>query len=313
MWEHAAEARAALTAIVSDPEYGVAALSSPRAMSNLLKDLLPDAPKEKTVLVAAAEAGLADALREHVAQGMDSETAVRLTASSFSANTSFMPEACTWVAGEFAIALGISEGGVAGTPIQIGQGLGSSYAPGQIPTQGIQDAPPAGVPSYPPDPGQFSPGPVMSPPDPGQFSPGVGQFSPGPVMSPLDPGQFSPGPAQFSPGPAQFPQGPAQFAPGYGPVLPGGQQRKNNNLAIASLICGVAQFVLWFALLVPGMIAAILALIFGLVSMRQVRRSGEAGRGMAVTGVVLGALGVLGAIILIILIIIGAAVGTRTH
>src|SRR5215472_15865686 len=108
-WEHTAEARAALTSIVSDPEYGVAALSSPRTMSNLLKDLLPDAPKEKTVLVAAAEAGLAETLRDHVAQGVDSDTAVRLPASTFSSSTSFTPEACSWVAGEIAIALRISE------------------------------------------------------------------------------------------------------------------------------------------------------------------------------------------------------------
>src|SRR5689334_135226 len=65
-WEHAAEARAALNAIVTDPEHGVPALSSPQTMSNLLKDLLPDAPREKSILVAAAEAGLANNLRQHV-------------------------------------------------------------------------------------------------------------------------------------------------------------------------------------------------------------------------------------------------------
>src|SRR6266704_5585873 len=93
-WEHAAEARAALNAIVGDPEHGVAALSSAQTMSNLLKDLLPDAPREKSILVAAAEAGLASSLREHVAQGMYPNTAIRLTASSFSASTPFTPEAC---------------------------------------------------------------------------------------------------------------------------------------------------------------------------------------------------------------------------
>jgi len=77
-WEHAAEARAALNAIVTDPEHGVPALSSPQTMSNLLKDLLPDAPREKSILVAAAEAGLANNLRQHVDQGMDPNTAIRL-------------------------------------------------------------------------------------------------------------------------------------------------------------------------------------------------------------------------------------------
>ena len=110
-WEHAAEARAALNAIVTDPEHGVAALSSAQTMSNLLKDLLPDAPREKSILVAAAEAGLANNLRQHVDQGMDPNTAIRLTASSFSSTTPFTPEACTWVTGEIATALGISHGG----------------------------------------------------------------------------------------------------------------------------------------------------------------------------------------------------------
>ncbi len=55
-WEHQREVRDARQAIVSDPQLGVAALSSAQAMSNLLKDLLPDAPRETSVLVA--EAGL---------------------------------------------------------------------------------------------------------------------------------------------------------------------------------------------------------------------------------------------------------------
>ena len=108
-WEHADEARAALNAIMTDPEHGAAALSSPQTMSNLLKDLLPDAPREKSLLVAAAEAGLANTLRDHVAQGMDPDTATRLAASSLAVSTPFTPEACNWVTSEIAIALGISQ------------------------------------------------------------------------------------------------------------------------------------------------------------------------------------------------------------
>ncbi len=119
-WEHAAEARAALNAIVTDPEHGVGALSSPKTMSNLLKDLLPDAPREKNLLIAAAEAGLADTLREHVSQGMDTPTAIRLTASSFSASTPLSPDACSWVTSEIAMALGIS------SPVELGKHAGGS-------------------------------------------------------------------------------------------------------------------------------------------------------------------------------------------
>ena len=132
-WEHAAETRAALNAIVTDPDHGVAALSSPRTMSNLLKDLLPDAPREKSLLVAAAEAGLADTLRRYVYQGMDTNTAIRLSASSFSSTTPFTPEACIWVTNEIATALGIrrgSDGALGFMPTQVAPGYGYGPAEG---------------------------------------------------------------------------------------------------------------------------------------------------------------------------------------
>jgi hypothetical protein len=77
-WEHQREVREALQTIVSDPQLGIPALSNAQTMSNLLKDLLPDAPRETSVLVAAAEAGLAQILLDHVSQGMDAPTAAPL-------------------------------------------------------------------------------------------------------------------------------------------------------------------------------------------------------------------------------------------
>jgi hypothetical protein len=79
---------------------------------------------------------------------------------------------------------------------------------------------------------------------------------------------------------------------------------KNNSLAVAALICGLSQILFWF-LLVPG----VLAFIFGLVSLKQMSQRGEAGRGMAVTGVVLGAVGVL---ISILIYIAAASVGSHS-
>src|SRR5260221_586026 len=148
-WEHAAEVRAALKAIITDPEQGVAALSSAQTMSNLLKDLLPDAPREKSILVAAAEAGLANTLRQHVDQGMDPNTAIRLTASSFSSTTPFTPEACTWVTNEIATALGLRHSG--GWP----GGGGYGHGPGQPGGYGIQQ------------PGEYGPAGPMGPIIPG--------------------------------------------------------------------------------------------------------------------------------------------------
>ena len=156
-WEHAAEAQAALNAIVTDPDYGVAALSSPRTMSNLLKDLLPHAPRERSILIAAAEAGLADTLRQHVYQGMDTNTAIRLSASSFSSTTPFTPEACIWVTNEIATALGIRRGSDGALGFYAGQRVPTQVAPGygygQQGGYGIQQ--PAG---YGPGPG---PGPAV--------------------------------------------------------------------------------------------------------------------------------------------------------
>jgi hypothetical protein len=82
-WDEGDEAQQALRAIVSNPVYGVPALSSAQIMANLLKDLLPDAPREVSVLVAAAEAGVAGSLWDRVSQGMDLDTASAVVADSF--------------------------------------------------------------------------------------------------------------------------------------------------------------------------------------------------------------------------------------
>jgi hypothetical protein len=384
-WEHAAEARAALNAIVTDPEHGVAALSSPRTMSNLLKDLLPDAPREKNLLIAAADAGLAGTLSEHVAQGMDSSTAIRLTASSFSARSPLSPDACSWVTGEIAVAMGISETNQAafgaGTAQQSnpsgpgatqvspaydgylpghsgsaerGDSAGqASRSPWQDSSGGPQDnyrrsgdsAPPAAAgfaggsavvspgqgaaSSYPqvpasqppgqadyqqPGRGYSPPAPGYSPPAPGYSPPAPGYSPPAPDYSPPAPG-YAPGspgympPTAFSPaqnpqayGPGVAPGMPAM--PGYQPVPQPGIGRRTNTLAVTSLVLGLVQFVGWFIVLLPGLLAAILAIVLGFVAMKQVGRSGESGRGLAISGVVLGFLGI---VVVGILIIVGYA------
>ena len=247
-WEHAPEARAALNAIVTDPDHGVAALSNAQTMSNLLKDYLPDAPREKSILVAAAEAGLADTLRDHVAQGMDPDTAVRLTASSFSSSTPFTPEACNWVTDEIAVALGISQprqpgggqagGGAAGVgaagsesmPTRIAPIPGSPGAPAapggsqqpqpaaQAPGQGYPQAPAQGfgTPSRPnpqeqPTAQGYRPGYAPGP-QPGGFGQPQGQGYPG--QQPQQP-QPKPQPQPYQA--QRFPGQPAQPYPGQQP------------------------------------------------------------------------------------------------
>ena len=208
-WEHASQARAALNAIVTDPDHGVAALSNAQTMSNLLKDYLPDAPREKSILVAAAEAGLADTLRDHVAQGMDPNTAIRLTASSFSSSTPFTPEACNWVTDEIAVALGISQprrpgSGQAGGGASFGAGAaGGEGMPTRIvPIPGAAGA--AGAPAAAGAPGPAgAPGGYQQGQPPNQ-APGQGY-----PQAPAQGGFGTPG----QPGP----QDQAGYRPGYAP------------------------------------------------------------------------------------------------
>jgi hypothetical protein len=104
-WDVQGEALAALRAIVADPRYGPPALSNAQTMTNLLKDMLPDAPRESSVLVAASEAGVAGMLQSNVSQGMDVMTACRLATGTFESQTALTPDACHWAVGILASAL----------------------------------------------------------------------------------------------------------------------------------------------------------------------------------------------------------------
>jgi hypothetical protein len=59
-----------------------------------------------------------------------------------------------------------------------------------------------------------------------------------------------------------------------------------NGLAIASLVLGIVWL---FGL------GSLLALIFGLIAIKQIDRTGEGGKGMAIAGAILGAVGIIGA------------------
>jgi hypothetical protein len=81
------------------------------------------------------------------------------------------------------------------------------------------------------------------------------------------------------------------------PGAPRGQPQpgSTNALAIVSLILGIT----WL-----GWLGSILAVIFGHVSLSQIKRTGQSGRGMAIAGLVLGYLGiVIGAVVVIFLVV----------
>jgi WD40 repeat protein len=120
-WEHADQARAALQAIVADPGLGLTALCRESQMANALEDLLPDAPRERAILVMAAKAGLAQSLHDYVAQGIDAGTAMNLTSATFEETSPLDPQACRWVVNELAVALGLTTLQPAAPAMLIGQ------------------------------------------------------------------------------------------------------------------------------------------------------------------------------------------------
>jgi len=76
-----------------------------------------------------------------------------------------------------------------------------------------------------------------------------------------------------------------------------------NGLAIASLACGLAQFMF-------GPLAAIPAIVFGHVARQQIKLTGEQGAGLALAGLVLGWVAV---ILGIVAIVVGLTVAAGMH
>jgi hypothetical protein len=104
-WDPRGEALNALRTIAADPQYGAEALASAQMMTNLLKDMLPDAPREANVLITAAGAGVPTALQGYLAQGMDVGTATQLAAGTLAERTALTADACAWATSSLATAL----------------------------------------------------------------------------------------------------------------------------------------------------------------------------------------------------------------
>jgi hypothetical protein len=80
---------------------------------------------------------------------------------------------------------------------------------------------------------------------------------------------------------------------------------RTNGLAIASLVCGVAQMML-------GPLVTIPAIVLGHVARSQIRRSGEQGAGLALAGLILGWIGVGFAVLVTLAIVLFAVTMTRS-
>ena len=86
---------------------------------------------------------------------------------------------------------------------------------------------------------------------------------------------------------------------GTSPVIP---VSTTNGLAIASLVCGLAQFAV-------GPVATIPAIVLGHIARRQIQRTGQQGASLALVGLLLGWL----AVILGVVAVAGLAVFAGTH
>jgi hypothetical protein len=146
--------------------------------------------------------------------------------------------------------------------------------PAYPPPPGYQDTPAYGSPSYPPPPPQYG----HSYPPPG-YRGGYG-------------------------GPPGYP-GP------YGPYQPyRDRSHETNGLAIASLITSIAGGLLGiplsFALI--GILFPVVGAVLGVVSLNQIKRTNQQGRGLAIAGIAVGAT----AAVLLVLLVVGVTMA-RLH
>jgi hypothetical protein len=149
------------------------------------------------------------------------------------------------------------------------------------------------VPPAPPTPPTPSPSPDASGSYPGYAAP--------PADSAYQPPAYASAPA-YDQAPPAYPQQSAPYGYGAQPY-PYAAAPKTNALAITSLIASIANFVI-----VP-FIGAIVGVITGHIALKQLRTSGEGGRGMAVAGVIVGWVGLAGAILVTAIFVIAIVAG----
>ncbi len=224
------QARGALRQVLAEaPD----ALGNATQLSNMLKDFMPDSPREAGVLVTAVEAGAADLLRDKAAQVGGQAAAVQV-AGMLEERTGLSQAACQWAVTELAVATGLMPGG----PTQL---AGTAPPPAPTQTAGAWGQQPAAAPGQFGQPaqaqgqfgqpaqaqgqaqgqfGQPQAGGYQQPSAPGQPGGGFGQ-QPGQFGQP-QPGQPRPSQPQSAQGqPGQFGQ-PPQAAYAQPTTAPGG-------------------------------------------------------------------------------------------
>jgi len=120
---------------------------------------------------------------------------------------------------------------------------------------------------------------------------------------PEQPAQPVPQPAAAQPAanpyaqPSSTPYGQAGGAPYGSPAYAGAPQEKTNVLAIVALSLGIA------GLTILPLLGSIGGIITGHMSLGQIKRTGEKGRALGLTGLILGYVGLAVGVLLIILVV----------
>ncbi len=174
------------------------------------------------------------------------------------------------------------------------------------PAYGYSQPPPAAAQQgYPqqgyPQPGYPAPDYAATgypPPPPGYGAPqDVGASYPPPPgfgPPPMPPTQFGGPPPYGSPG--GYPSG------GYPAPYGGPAAVPQNSMAVASLVCSGLAVPLFFLCFIMGIPATIAGIVLGIVALNQIKKTGQRGKELAISGIVLGGLVLAAGIALGILI-----------
>ncbi len=102
--DNSGDARLALQEIFRD--YGLAGIDDEALVTRLLPDLLPDSPREASLLRSAAGANVGHLLTDRISAHMPADSAVRDVTAILTARLAFDATACLWVVSEYARAIG---------------------------------------------------------------------------------------------------------------------------------------------------------------------------------------------------------------
>ena len=111
-WDAGGEAGAALAHVVEG--FGVPVLGRHDMLEGLLRDDVPQLPREVAMLTEAARYGIADQLADRVQQGVAADAAVAMVANEMTSRTAVDAAGALWAAGAFARVIGYA---VTGPPL----------------------------------------------------------------------------------------------------------------------------------------------------------------------------------------------------